>query len=98
IPRTLKSGFYYTDQISKKTKVTLNYTYTNALLDGTSETSSQYFLADTSYKSKQKNTIHKQGEVHAPNISITQTIDSLTELEIISKLKYNIGSQFSNEY
>ena len=98
IPRTLKSGFYYTDQISKKTKVTLNYTYTNALLDGTSETSSQYFLADTSYKSKQKNTIHKQGEVHAPNISITQTLDSLTELEIISKLKYNIGSQFSNEY
>ncbi len=98
IPRTLKSGFYYTDQLSKKTKITLNYTYSNAVLDEHSETSSQYFLTDTSYKSKQLLSSYKEGEKHAPNLTITQTLDSLTELELISKLKYNSGSQFSSEY
>ncbi len=98
IPRTMKSGFYYTDKWSKKTKVTLNYTYANALLDAHSETSSQYFLPDTSYKSKQILSTHKFGEKHSPNLTIVQTLDSLTELEVSSKLKYNMGSQYSFEY
>ncbi len=98
IPRTLKSGFYYTDQWNKKTKVSLNYTYNNGLLNSRVETSSQYFLPDTSYKEKRLNRTHKLAESHAPNLSITQTIDSLTELEITSKLKYNIGDQYSFEY
>lgn len=98
IPRTIKSGFYYTDQWSKKTKVSLNYTYSNGLLNSSSETSSQYFLPDTSYKEKITKNSHKLAESHAPNLTITQTIDSLTELEITSKLKYNTGSQDSYEY
>ena len=98
IPRTLKSGFYYADQWSKKTKVAINYTYNNGLLNSYSETSSQYFLPDTTYKEKKINSSHKLAESHAPNLSITQTIDSLTDLEITSKLKYNIGSQYSSEY
>ncbi len=98
IPRTFKSGFYYTDQLSKKTKVTINYTYGNALEDIKSETRSQYFLSDTSYKSNEILSTHKTGEKHSPNITIVQTLDSLTELEVSSKLKYNMGNQFSNEY
>ncbi|CAN5396387.1 outer membrane beta-barrel protein [soil metagenome] len=98
IPRTLKTGFYYTDKLSRKTKVTLNYSYANALQDANSETTSQYFLADTSYKSKQILNTHKIGEKHSPNLTIIQTIDSLTELELSSRLKYNIGSSFSTEF
>jgi hypothetical protein len=98
IPRTLKTGFYYTDQLSKKTKLTLNYTYANALLDAYTETSSQYFLTDTSYKSKQILSSHKTGEKHSPNLTIVHTLDSLTEIELTSKLKYNTGSQYTSEY
>ena len=98
IPRTFKSGFYFADQLSKKTKVTLNYTYSNALADVHSETRSQYFLSDTSYKSTQFMDSHKSGEKHAPNITIIQTIDSLTELEVSSKLKYNEGNKYSYAY
>jgi hypothetical protein len=98
IPRTLKSGFYYADKISRKTKVTLNYTYSNAVLDASSEKSSQYFLADTSYKSKQILLAHKDGESHAPNLTIVHTLDSLTEIELSSKLKHSTGSKFTTEY
>jgi hypothetical protein len=98
IPRTLKSGFYYTDQWSKKTKVSLNYTYNNGLLNSSSEISNQYFLPDTSYKEKITKSSHRLAESHAPNLSITQSIDSLTDLEITSKLKYNIGTQNSDEH
>ncbi len=46
IPQTLKSGIYYTDKISPKTKLNFNYTYNNNQLNANSETASQYFYGD----------------------------------------------------
>jgi hypothetical protein len=46
IPMTLKSGIYYSDQVSKNTKVTLNYTFNTQQVKTGTITSSQYFLTD----------------------------------------------------
>jgi hypothetical protein len=47
-PTTLKTGVYYDDQITEKTKFAVNYTYSNNGLETAERNRSQYFLEDTS--------------------------------------------------
>ncbi|HLC83164.1 MAG TPA: carboxypeptidase-like regulatory domain-containing protein, partial [Bacteroidia bacterium] len=94
VPQTLKSGFYYTDKIGKKTKLGLNYTYTNNQLDAVGATRSQYFLSDsTGYITDNSSRNIQKTEGHAINFKITQTLDSLTELEFEPKIKLNSTKQ-----
>lgn len=97
IPRTLKSGIYYTDKISPKTKLTFNYTYNNNQLKAKAETASQYFLADTTYTTKNRSISNQLNESHSINFGIVQTLDSLTELIITPKLKFNTSTTNRNE-
>ncbi|MES2284795.1 MAG: outer membrane beta-barrel family protein [Bacteroidota bacterium] len=89
IPQTLKSGIYYTDKISPKTKLNFNYTYNNNQLNANSETASQYFLTDTSYRTTNRSNSKQLNESHSINFGIVQTLDSLTELVITPKLEFN---------
>lgn len=97
LPQTLKSGFYYSDKIAKKTKLGVNYTYNNNQLNASSSTRSQYFLSDTNFVTANSNKNIQKTEGHAINFKITQTIDSLTELEIEPKFKLNNSKQSTNE-
>ena len=97
IPKTFKSGFYYTDQLSKKTKLSLNYTYADANLDASSSTAYQYFFSDTSYKSDKYQRSQKDNKNHSPNLTIKHDLDSLTTIVLESKLKYSTGSQSNYE-
>lgn len=97
IPQTLKTGIYYTDKLSKKTKISSNYTYNRNQLTTASETVSQYFLPDTSY-STQNNSINSQlNEAHNINFDIVQQLDSLTELKIVPRLKLNSSATSRND-
>ncbi len=93
VPQTLKSGFYYTDKIGKKTKFGANYTYNNNLLTAVGSTKSQYFLSDTNYVTDNINENVQKSDGHAINFKLTQTLDSLTELEIEPKFKLNSSKQ-----
>lgn len=96
IPQTFKSGFYYTDRLSKKTKITANYTYSNNLLKAQTNTHSQYFLSDTSYVTDNLSESTQRTEGHSVNLGIVQTLDSLTELEITPKFQYNTNRTKTN--
>lgn len=96
VPQTLKTGIYYTDKISPKTKITSNYTYNKYKLTAGSETTSQYFLTDTSYKTKDISLSTQSNESHNINFNIVQKLDSLTDLEITPKLKLNASK--TNKY
>ncbi len=89
IPKTLKSGLYYNDKISPKTKLNFNYTYGDNSINTKSETRSQYFLSDTSYVTDNLSENTQTSSSHAINFGIVQNIDSLTELEIRPKLTLN---------
>lgn len=89
IPQTLKSGFYYTDKISAKTKFNCNYTYNNKQLKAKSQTSSQYFLTDTAYTADNLSESGQLNEAHAINFGVVQALDSLTELEITPQFQFN---------
>ncbi len=93
IPRTLKSGFYYSDKLGKKTKIGLNYTYNNNQLSAAGSTKSQYFLSDTNYVTDNTSQNLQTTEGHSINFKLTQTLDSLTELEIEPKFKLNKNKQ-----
>lgn len=98
IPQTFKSGFYFSDQLGKKTKLNVNYTYNQSHLNATSSTNSQYFLTDTSYSTSNISESLNRNEAHAINFGVEQKLDSLTDLTINSKVKLiNSNSSGTNE-
>lgn len=90
IPKTLKTGFYFSDKIFKKTKLNIDYTYAQNSLLTKSSTNTQYFLADTTYRNAQSDSSSQNNEAHTVNMKITQNLDSLTDLIITPKLKYGV--------
>ena len=87
IPQNFKSGFYYTDRISKNTKLNINYSYNNSEVVSKTTKNSQYFLTDTSYTSANVNQGFLKNEAHAINIGLEQKIDSLADFYFTSKVK-----------
>ena len=87
IPQNLKTGFYYTDKISKNTKLNFNYTYSNSKVNSKTTQKAQYFLTDTSYTSDNLVESIQINEAHAINFGIEQRIDSLSDLYFSSKIK-----------
>ena len=92
IPQTLKAGIYYSDKIGKTGKIGFNYSYSESTLIANSNSSSQYFLADTSYflRDSIQNTTKNQG--HRLNLSYSVNLDSLTFIEV----KPNLSIDFAN--
>ncbi len=98
IPQTIKAGVYYSDKISKKTKINFNYSYNASRLNVKTTNHSQYFLPDTSYSSSNVTQAVQRNEAHSVNFSIDQNIDSLTDLNVTSKIKFlNDKSSSLNE-
>lgn len=87
IPQTIKTGFYYTDKLSKNTKLNINYSYNSSEVLSKTSQNSQYFLTDTSYSSANATQAIQKNEAHAINIGLEQKIDSLTDFYFTSKVK-----------
>jgi hypothetical protein len=93
IPRTFKTGAYFTDQLTRSTKVTLNYSYRTADLESASGTSSMYFLPDTTYNTTTDATSSSSMKSHALNLTVEQKIDSLNTLELRSRFSSGRSEQ-----
>lgn len=96
IPQNLKTGFYYTDKIFKNTKLNLNYTYSNSMVNSRTTKKAQYFLTDTSYTTDNLIESVQKNDAHAINIGIEQKVDSLTDIYFTSKIK-KLGSNTSSK-
>jgi hypothetical protein len=97
IPRTWKSGVYYSDQFNKKTELSVNYTYGNNSLLTEDNTRSQFFLSDTSYTTNQTSRTFQQQISHVANINLKHKIDSLTSIEVSGKFSQIENSQTKND-
>ena len=93
IPQTLKTGVYYNDRLSKKVKLGLNYSYYESELQANSSSQSQYFLADSSYYTKDSTNNQSLSSSHRLNMTLTVDIDSLTKLELKPNLHIDAGDQ-----
>lgn len=96
IPQNLKTGFYYTDKLSKNTKLNFNYSYNNSMVNSKTTKKAQYFLTDTSYTSDNLVESIQKNEAHAFNLGLEQRIDSLTDFYLNSKVKL-LGSNSSSK-
>jgi hypothetical protein len=96
IPQTLKAGIYYSDKIGKTGKIGFNYSYSESNLIANSNSSSQYFLADTSYflKDSIQNTTKNLG--HRLNLSYSVNLDSLTFIEVKPNLSFDFANSDDN--
>jgi hypothetical protein len=97
IPQTLKTGAYYTDKLSKKTKLLGNYSYNQSDTKVNSETTQQYFLTDTTYSTKNSSYTSSSNKGHSINLNINSQIDSLTSLEVKPRFSYTDFSQTHTE-
>ena len=97
IPVTFKSGFYYTDKLSKNTKLNINYSYNSNEVVSKTAKNSQYFLTDTTYTSANETQAKQKNEAHAINIGLEQKIDSLTDFNFTSKVKLLTNSSSNSD-
>lgn len=94
IPNTLKTGFYFNDKFGKNTKINTDYTFNQTNLISGSETNTQFFLTDTNYNNAQVINTTSKNMNHTFNFSISQKLDSLTELIAKPKIIYKTGTIF----
>jgi hypothetical protein len=96
IPQTLKAGIYYSDKIGKTGKIGFNYSYSESNLIANSNSSSQYFLADTTYflRDTIQNTSHNQA--HRFNLTYSVNLDSLTFIEFKPNLNFDFANSDDN--
>ena len=91
IPQTLKAGIYYNDKIGQKVKVGFNYAYYDIKLNSYSSSRSQYFLADSSYFTKDSLNSISHSQSHRFNAKVTANLDSLTILEFQPSVTLDYG-------
>lgn len=96
IPRTVKSGIFYSDKLNKKVKVGLNYTRNQTDLNARSSRNTNYTLIDTNYTIKEENESVQQNQDHLVNGRIEIKIDSLTEIEILPNYSLSIDSNMND--
>lgn len=96
IPRTLKTGIYYSDKIGKTGKINFNYSYYESQLDAVSRSQSSYFLQDTSYRTVDSLDLYQKTQSHRVNISYKTNIDSLTRIEINPSFRFDEATDSSS--
>ncbi|MEJ6506377.1 MAG: hypothetical protein QNL86_07245, partial [Crocinitomicaceae bacterium] len=89
IPRTLKSGIYYSDRIGKTGKINVNYSYYEEQLNAESRSRSSYFLQDTTYSTIDSVNLNERSKSHRINLSYKTDLDSLTSLEIKPSIRFD---------
>ncbi|MFM7466773.1 MAG: outer membrane beta-barrel protein, partial [Crocinitomicaceae bacterium] len=82
IPKTIKAGIYYSDKIGETGKIGLNYAYYDTRLDAAGSSFSQYFLADTTYFTKDSSNNKSTNTSHRINMNFSMNLDSLTFIEV----------------
>jgi hypothetical protein len=93
IPKTFKTGAYFTDMPTSSTKVSLNYSYKKKQKDTESSTANQYFFPDTAYRTTEKKVNHSETARAFCQSAVNQKLDSLNDLDITSKLTYTLPEQ-----
>lgn len=93
IPQTLKTGVYYNDRLSEKVKMGVNYAYYDSRLQAISSSQTQYFLADSSYYTKDSANNQTLSSSHRFNMNLQIDIDSLTKLELKPNVHFDEGEQ-----
>lgn len=82
IPQTIKAGFYFSDKLGAKGKITVNYSFYENKLRAYSSQRSQYFLPDSTYYTKDSTDNYSVNRSHNFSVTYTTKIDSLTTLEV----------------
>ncbi len=92
LPKTFKTGMFYSDKPWKDANLNLNYTYNPTSLNSKTNSSSKYFFADTSYRKIDSIINRQSNDSHVANLIFKQDIDSAIKIYATSNIKYNTGN------
>jgi 5-hydroxyisourate hydrolase-like protein (transthyretin family) len=96
IPQTLKAGIYYSDKVGKNGKINANYSFYDNRLVAKQSSQSQYFLADSSYFTRDSVITSQINQSHRVSFTYTHKIDSLTNLELRPNISFDQGESTTN--
>jgi hypothetical protein len=92
VPQTLKAGIYYSDRFGKTGKIGFNYSFYNNKLNSVANSLSQYFLADSSYYTRDSSNDISNNQSHNVNFNISSNLDSLTTIKIKPSVSFDIAN------
>jgi hypothetical protein len=92
VPQTLKAGIYYSDRFGKTGKIGFNYSFYNNKLNSVANSLSQYFLADSSYYTRDSSNDISNNQSHNVNFNISSNLDSLTTFKIKPSVSFDIAN------
>ncbi|RFC53417.1 TonB-dependent receptor [Brumimicrobium aurantiacum] len=86
LPENYKGGFYFSNKLTDKLKLGVNYTYNDSRLTTEQVTNSEYFFTDTTY-SKQDSSFNEQmQQSHTVNFNLEYDLNKSTKLSMKSNL------------
>lgn len=88
VPRTFKTGIYFSDKLSDNIRFRGDYTYNNNELNTKLDQTSQFFLTDTTYYTDDASQKLEDFQSHVVNTSFIIDLDSLTELRVDPSFEY----------
>lgn len=89
IPNAIKAGMFLDQKFGKKTRMLLNYSFSQYAVKSQSNSRSQYLLSDTSYTTDLNSLVKESYQQHQVGLKIIQNIDSLSRIEIEPKFQFN---------
>lgn len=89
LPENYKGGFYFSNKLSEKLKMGVNYTYNDSRLTTEQVRNSEYFFADTTYSKRDSSFNEQKQQSHAVNLNFEYDFNDKTKF----KLKSNIISR-----
>jgi hypothetical protein len=86
LPENYKGGFYFSNKLTEKIKLGVNYTYNDSRLTTEQIRNSEFFFADTTYLKRDSSFTDQLQQSHTVNLNLEYDINDKTKL----KLKSNI--------
>jgi len=86
LPENYKGGFYFSNKLTDKIKINVNYTYNDSRLTTEQVRNSEHFFADTTYSKKDSTFREQLQQSHNVNLNFEYDINDKTKLKLKSNL------------
>ena len=96
LPENYKGGFYFSNKLTEKIKLGINYTYNDSRLATEQVRNLEYFFVDTAYSKRDSSYMNQSQQSHTVNVDFEYDINDKTKLKLKSNLILNNESISEN--
>lgn len=98
IPTNYNGGLHYSDKYGNKNSLNGSYKYVQINTPGNTQTFSQNFTADSTWKMNSSNDYVNNSQKHNANFTFESKLDSMNTLKLTTSANWSIGKSSSTYY